>query len=92
MKKFRAKMGAQAVNGKISVNQARARLGMAPLQIPAGRTGAAVTKAARPGTVKAANPAAERAAVARQVLAAAAGESRDPLFRAMAEAARKGGA
>jgi hypothetical protein len=85
MKKYRARLGAQAINGKMSVNQARARLGWAPLQIPAGRPAASVTKAAR-----AANPVVARAAVARQVLAAAAGESRDPQVRVNAEAARKG--
>ena len=91
MKKHRARLGAQAINGKMTVNQARARLGWAPLQVPAGRPGAAVTKAARPGTASAGNPVADRAAAAAQVLAAAAAESRDPLFRAMAEAAGKGG-
>ena len=31
-KRLRARLGARAINGKVSVNQARARLGLAPLQ------------------------------------------------------------
>jgi hypothetical protein len=94
IKKHRTRLGVQAINGKMTVNQARAQLGWQPLA--EARPPAAVTKAAKPAAVKIneqykvneqhqalydAGPAAMRLWHAGQVLAGAASEPRDPGLR-----------
>jgi hypothetical protein len=86
--KLHRKMARKVINGKISVAEARMRLGWDARGYPSTLPGRAVTKAAKPGTVKAGDPAAVNLALARQVLAAADAESRDPWLRAMREAGR----
>ena len=91
VKKYQVKLARKVVSNEITMGEARARYGRAmggnrkparkQLVDAALRGALAVIKSARSAAVKAVNPGAERAALARQVLAAAAGESRNPVLR-----------
>jgi hypothetical protein len=99
-KKQRDKLAAKVLDGKITVNAARGRLGWEPLRGAAPQRQQQVTKAAAPEKRKVnpahqalfdAGPAAMNLWHARQVLKGAAAEPRDPLLRARAEAAARKG-